>query len=71
MTTIPTDATVTVTADELEALGYAVDLFTIRAEDYAETCKPGHGEAGARVISFYTGVAATLEGLQARCTVPS
>jgi hypothetical protein len=62
-------STVTVTADELEALGYAVDQFTLRAEECAERSAGDPGTV--RLISFLTGVAATLEGLQARCTVPS
>ena len=69
MGTVPST---TITADELEALGYAVDLFELRAEDCAEReTKGSQAEGTAALIHFYKGVADTLAGLRARCVVES
>ncbi len=73
-TTTPADrrraGRLTVTAAEDEALGFAVDQFRMRADDLAERRTGKGGDQGsAALIAFHRGVAGTLEGLRARCTV--
>ncbi len=70
MTRTTNKARLPVTADEHEALGFAVDMYRMRAEDCAERRNGKGGDQGsAALIHWYEGVADTLEALQARCTV--